>query len=411
MHAGHLMLGDLYREAERASPRTEAARSLARAADARISWAGLPPDPVVQLGFMNYSVPALEPMNTIGMIQLQVMQMLPLGGKLGLSSRAARARASAAESRAADIAWEVRNDAAMAFYDLYAVDHSLLAASETLRLLRDAASTAASMYRVGEGRQADVLRAQVEIARMTEDTVRMQAMKAAMTARLLALLDRPLDAAIAAPAMPVFPTALPSLDSLERLASLARPMLKAGERELDAARAGELLAGRELWPDLQLGVQLGRGAGDMGAEWMGSVMLGASVPVFARGRQLRMRDEAAAMTAMAAAELRAMQAATRGRLAEAHANLRRARNLTALYRRTVIPQVEAAASSAVAAYRVGSADFMTVLDTRMIIYRYRHELHVLEAEEGKAWAELEMLTGRQLVDPFTMAPDGAGGAR
>jgi len=56
-------------------------------------------------------------------------------------------------------------------------------------------------------------------------------------------------------------------------------------------------------------------------------------------------------------------------------------------------------------------DFMTLLDNRMSVNRYRQELHTLEAEEGKAWAELEMLTGQRLVDPFTTAPRGAGGAQ
>ena len=409
--AVRLVLGELYRDARRANPRSEAARSLARAADARVSWAGLPPDPEVQLGFMNYELPSLAPMDPIGMVQLQVMQMLPLGGKLGLSRQTARAQASAAEARAADVAWEIRAEVAMAFYDLYATEQSLTVARETLRVLQDIARTTEAMYRVGEGRQADVLRAQVEIARMTEDTVRMRAMRAGMAARLLALLDRPQQAGVGSPAIPEFPTAVPSVDSLERIAYSYRPMLEAGERELEAARSSERLAYRELWPDLQLGVQLGRRGGEMGTEWMGSLMVGASVPVFARGRQLRMRDEAGAMTAMAAADLRAMQADTRGRLGEAYADLRRSRSLAALYRGTVIPQAEATVSSALAAYRVGSVDFMTLLDNRMSVNRYRQELHALEAEEGKAWAELEMLTGQQLVDPFTIAPRGAGGTR
>lgn len=408
---GPLILGELYRDAQRANPRSEAARSLARAADARVSWSGLPPDPEVQLGFMNYTLPGLAPMDPIGMTQLQVMQMLPLGGKLGLSRQAARAQASAAAARAADIDWEVRTAVAMAFYDLYATEQSLTVARETLRVLQDIARTTEAMYRVGEGRQADVLRAQVEIARMTEDTVRMQAMRIGMVARLLALLDRPQESGVGPAALPTFPLAVPSMDSVERIAYSYRPMLEAGERELEAARSSERLAYRELWPDLQLGVQLGRRGGEMGIEWMGSLMVGASVPVFARSRQLRMRDEAGAMTAMAAADLRAMQADTRGRLGEAYADLRRSRNLAALYRGTVIPQAEATVSSALAAYRVGSVDFMTLLDNRMSVNRYRQELHTLEAEEGKAWAELEMLTGQQLVDPFTMAPRGAGGPR
>jgi hypothetical protein len=44
---------------------------------------------------------------------------------------------------------------------------------------------------------------------------------------------------------------------------------------------------------------------------------------------------------------------------------------------------------------------MTLLDDRMSVNTYRQELSTLEADEGKAWAELEMLTGRALIDAKT----------
>ena len=64
----------------------------------------------------------------------------------------------------------------------------------------------------------------------------------------------------------------------------------------------------------------------------------------------------------------------------------------------MLPQAEATVSSALSAYRVGSVDFMTLLDDRMTVNKYRQELSVLEADQGKSWAELEMLTGRVLFD-------------
>ena len=90
------------------------------------------------------------------------------------------------------------------------------------------------------------------------------------------------------------------------------------------------------------------------------------------------------------------------------AMLNRARRLSQLYRTTVLPQAEAAVSSAEAAYRVGKVDFMTVLDDRMTVNRYRMELVALQAEEGKAWAELEMLSGRELIDARTVAVTTSG---
>lgn len=409
-------LGDLYAQVQRANPRVAAARALVRAAQARVPGATRPPDPQLQLGFMNYTIPGLARMETLGMTQLQLMQMVPLGGKLGLAGRVAGARAAATKERVQDVVWELRRQTAMAFYDLYATDRQLQVSRETLRVLQDIARTAEAMYRVGQGRQADVLRAQVEIARMAEDTLRMQAMRQTMMARLNALLDRDAATLIATPALPQFPATMPLKAWLDSTASGGRPMIRAGLRDVRAANASVALARRELIPDLQVGVQYAQRASSMSGtntvgaaaparttERMGSLMIGASVPIFARARQLQMRTEANAMKAMAEADVAAMRAETRGKLGEAYADLTRARNLERLYRTTILPQAEATVASALSAYRVGEVDFMTLLDGRMTVNTYRQELATLEAEEGKAWADLEMLTGRDLIDANTIA--------
>jgi cobalt-zinc-cadmium efflux system outer membrane protein len=405
--SGRLRLADVYRDVRQHSPRAEAARSLARAAQARVPSAKLPPDPQIQLGFMNYTLPGLRPMDPIGMTQLQLMQMVPVAGKLGLSGRVAGAQAVAQGERARDVEWELRSDVAMAFYDLYRTDYGLAVARETIRLLQDVRRIAEAMYRVGEGRQADVLRAQVEIARMVEDTIRMTTMRTAMAARLNAILNRPFETMVDSPALPEFPDSVPSLEELVMRAQTERPMVKAGEREVEAAEAQTRLARREIWPDLTVGLQYGQRQSEMGVERMGSLMVGASIPIFAGARQLRMREEAAAMRQMAVSDLAAMRADTRARVTEAYASLVRARNLASLYRTTIIPQAEATVSSALAAYRVGGVDFMTLLDNRMTVNTYRQELFTLEAEQGKAWADLEMFLGRELFDANAVAADSA----
>ena len=118
---------------------------------------------------------------------------------------------------------------------------------------------------------------------------------------------------------------------------------------------------------------------------------------------VRMPEPDPAVLLRREAIIAAMRADTRARVAEAYASLTRARSLATLYRNTVPPQAEATASSALAAYRVGGVDFMTLLDNRMAVNRYRQELFRLEAEEGQSWAELEMLLGRQLFDANSVA--------
>jgi outer membrane protein TolC len=243
-----------------------------------------------------------------------------------------------------------------------------------------------------------VLKANVEIARMTEDLVRMRTMRLAAASRIGGLLDRDIDSTLASPALPGFPLELPPLDSLQTWAERNRPMIRAGKEDVRAADASLRLAEREIWPDLQIGVQYAQQGGAMGQQRMGSLMIGATLPVFARSRQLGMREDAEAMKAMALADIAGMRAETRARVTETYANLVRARDLTTLYRTTILPQSRAAVTSSLAAYRVGQVNLMTLLDNQMTVNRYQQDVFTLEAEQGKAFADLEMLIGRELVD-------------
>jgi len=141
-----------------------------------------------------------------------------------------------------------------------------------------------------------------------------------------------------------------------------------------------------------------------------SMMFGFSVPITAGSKQKAMQREAEAMRAASAADLSSVKADTRGRLGELYAEVRRTESLGALYRQTVLPQADAAAASALGAYRAGTVDFMTLLDSQMSAARYRRELVQLDAEQGKALAELEMLTAAPLLDPNS-AMDSQGAVR
>jgi cobalt-zinc-cadmium efflux system outer membrane protein len=394
-----LRLAEIYDIATTRSAKMKGTAALAAAARSRVASAGRPPDPELQLGFMNRSLPSLAPMDPLGMTQIQLMQMVPTPGKLGLAGRIASETASAAEARSVESRWEVRAEGAMAFYDLYTINRQLEIATQTKTLVADIAKVAQVMYSAGEGRQADVLRAQVEVAKMSAEIIRMQAMREAMAGRLLGILDLPQESKLGIPQLPDFPDDLPSLGELTSQAENERPMITAGQREISAAIAGEKLARKEIWPDLQVGVQYGWQQGPMGKERMGSLMLGATVPIYARSRQLKMREEAAAMRSMAEAEVATMRASTRARMTELFAEFTRARNLTNLYRTTVLPQSEGAVAASFSAYRAGTVNLMTVLDNQMILNTYRQELIELEASRGKAIAEIEMLLGRELFNP------------
>ncbi len=407
--APRLSLAEVYATVGGDNPRIAAADALAAAARARIGPVSRWPDPAIQLSLMNRNLPGLGLQDPLGMNQIQVMQMVPIAGKVGLSVQAARADAEAESARAREVRWEVRARAAMTFYDLYQADRSLTTMVDSRRLLQEVVQAAGTMYAAGRSRQADVLRGQVELARMDEEIIRMQSMREAMAARLNTLRGLPADAPVAAPLLPQFPDSFPDRAALEARALGDRPMLAAGAARVAGAGVRARRAGREIWPDLTLGVIYGqRPMSGGGTERMGSFMLGFTLPLSAGSRQRQMEAEADAMSAMAEADLADMRNETRGRVGELHAELLRARSLARLYRTTLLPQVEALAASTLSGYRAGTVDFMTVLESRMALLRVNQERFRFDAETGKSVAELEMLTATELLDPASIA-DHTGG--
>ncbi len=405
-----LSLSAVHAALEAGTPRVTAALAAARAATERIAPSRRPPDPELQFGLMNRELPGFGLSDPLGMNQIQLMQMIPVAGKLGLAAGVQRARAAAATAQADEVGWVERSRATMAFYEIYAADRSIQIMRETQRLLHDLVRTSETMYAVGDARQADVLRAQVELARVTGDLVRMEAMRTSAAARLNAVLDRPAMSPVGPAAEPPWVTELPSTDSLVSLALTRRPMLLAGNETLRAASLSERLARRELWPDLEVGLQYGWRGMEDGTMHMASLMLGVRVPIWAGSRQQAMRREALAMREMASADLQAMEADTRGRVGELTASIARAQRLRALYTGSILPQAEATAASALAAYRVGRVDFMTLLEAQMSVNQYRQDTVNAAAELGQAIAELEMLTVTSLLPDHPPTGAVSGGA-
>lgn len=391
-----LQLSEAYALAHSSNPMLRAALELVSAKRSMEGSARLPPDPQLQLGLMNASLPGLGlDMPTAMAPAVQLMQMLPFPGKLSASGQIARLETESASLEADGTWWEVRTSTAMAFYEIYEADERIRVMSETVRLLEDFRQVAQAMYAAGEGRQSDVLRASVEVARMDAEISRMQAMRVSATSRLNASLGRGADVRVASVELPPLPSDLPSRDELRSWAE-ERPLVAEGRNGLERSRARRKLAARELWPDLTIGVQYGQRPGEMGTERMGSFMLGFSLPVFAGSRQLRMRDEASAMERMAEAELAEARTIVDGRIGELVAELESTQELVRLYRSEVLPQADVNVSSAYGGYRVGSVDFMTLIDAQMTVNRYQEELHSLLARYGSLVAELEMTIGRQL---------------
>lgn len=374
-----------------ANPMLLASRFTADAAAQRVGPAGVLPDPELQLGLMNRMISdfgsTADPMT---MNQVQLMQMLPWPGKLGLARRAAQHTAGAARADADEQARMIEAQVRMAYFEVASSDRSLDVMRRTQGLLRDFLQISTTMYAVGGAGQQDVLRAQVDVARMGEEITRMEQERVAMAARLNALLGREAGVPVPAVELPEPDSEPPPADSLIALALVRRPALHAAAERVSAADATLAGARRELYPDLQVGVAYqSRPAYDN----MISLMVGISLPIFAARRQLPMRRQMAAMRDMSAAELLSLRNETTARIVETRARAVRDRDLVQLYHSSILPQARSAVQAALASYRVGRVSFMQLVDDQMTVNRYEIETIRLLADYQQAMGELTALTG------------------
>lgn len=374
-----------------------------RAASARIRPAGTLPDPQLRLGAMNYMLPGLSPRgDPLTMNQLTLMQMLPVNGTLALRRRVARFDSTRIAEGAEAAALQVERNVRARYWELYHADQALNVMNGTLGVLRDLASIAASMYAVGTVPQSDVIRAQTAITRMEQEIETMRLDRVRAVAELNAAMGRAAEAPIFLPPqdphqehhaamLPLNTPPLPPLDSLAAMAELASPLLSSGRAMIGGAETGQVIARRMIWPDLTVGVTYGQRTG---GNDMVSLEVGASVPLFAGSRQYRMRDEARAMRESAEADLAVMRLELRAQIQVAREEAESARRQLERIAGTLIPQATASYEASLSAYRVGRADFASVLDARMTLLDYQHDVHSYEAMYGAAVAEVDRLIGR-----------------
>ncbi len=389
-HRDTLGLTDAVEVALDANPSLKAARLRADAATQRIAQSGAPPDPRLSVGLMNRPIDGFGASERMTMNVVQWTQTFPWPGTLGFGKDRARYLADAEAYTAIEVERQILSRVKTVYYQLAFTDRALDVMQDTRELLRNFLDVSMTMYAVGSGRQQDALQAQVSVAQMTEDIMVMEQDRVALAARLNALLGRGAVSMIPALELPPASDAVPAVDSLMALAVESRPALHAARARVEAAEAGYRQARRELYPEVI--VTVGYGQRPQFSD-MATVMVGLSVPLWAASRQLPMRRELAAVRTMQEAMERNLYNETFAEITQRRADAERARHLVALYATSVLPQARAAVESALSAYRVGSVDYMTLVENELTVNRYEIASIRLIAEYHSALAALEVLIG------------------
>ena len=377
-------------QATRLSPEIAARALDAAAAEAGARAAGSLPDPTLRL--TQDEIDVLSGQRRPKQIYA-IEQDFPLWGKLGLKAAAGRAQADIARAEGRAVEAELAEQVKITFAQYWVAHRAITVLGEVLGIDRGIIETARSRYAQGSGSQADVLRASAALTRHQAEIARFVAQKRAAQGVLNVLLQRDPAATLAPPRqLRPLPRAA-ALAPAELIVRANNPRVAAAKSRIAAADANRQLARQEWYPNVTLTVGAidRNGYGPNG--YMGSVAL--RVPL---QWGLHNAQESQAQAELRAAETRrdaAVQDVAR-EIAQATASLAGARETERLTRDQLLPQLDAAVRSAVAAYGNGRTELTPVLDAARELSEAKLALLAAQLDGQRQLAAIERLIGGAL---------------
>lgn len=388
-------LDELVREAVAKNPAIQSAERKAEAVRHRVPQVKTLPDPVVSVGWAGNAVPfSVQQGDPSSYRGVNALQAIPLG-KLGLRGKVAEREGEAASWESESTRRRVVAGVKTAYYEYFYVHTALEITRKNHGLLEKLARIAEVRYQVGKGIQADVLRAHVELSRLRQRMTVLEQQEDTARVRLNTLLFRDPEAALGPPAaVPPAPFDQ-TLEQLYELAGANDAELQRQQKLVEREQVTVALARKDYVPDLSVGwmYQQRPGMPDMNG-----ATFSVNIPIFFKSKQ-RERVKEAQLELESTARARDDRKTTLSfEVKEQYLAARAAAELVKLYSQGVVPQSSLALESSMAAYEVGTADFLTVITNFTTVLDYETEYYRELANQRIALAKLEALVGVELTN-------------
>ena len=318
-------------------------------------------------------------------------QEFPYPGKRGLRAQVAQHEVAISGAEKNAVVWDVLTRLKLAYFQLAASQRIMSILQKNQETAEEIDRAAEARYRVGEGTQEDVLRAQLQRTKLLNDLSMRRRESAQAQVVLKALLNRTPES----PDINAEPLSAHHLPPSEALIATLRdknPELRTSTERISQGQAAVELAKREKRPDFGVQYIWQHTASNFRDYYMATF----SVKLPNRSRLRAVEGEAQAKLAQAQAEKDSRLKQMESDLGEQIAIVQTAEQQLNVYEQGLIPQGEAALDAGLAGYRAGKQEYQGLLASFADTLQLAIEREQTLVEHESAIARIEGLIGEEL---------------
>jgi outer membrane protein, heavy metal efflux system len=319
-------------------------------------------------------------------------QELPYPGKLRLKGEVANREADTQQAQADVVRASVTEQAKLVYLRLAYLEATLAILQQSDAVLQPLIQSGLSQYSLGQGSQADVLKAQLEHTKILREVTMHHQEMGQLQADLKQLLHRSQDSADILPEQLIATPLRYTSEELQALVQDHNPTVQMDTNAVKKQDAQLKSAQRDGKPDFNVGYmfeQTGSGYRDYYA-----LTLNMRLP-----RRRRVEGEITEATELLSQSKQELDSQVQQQLAEVQKQyivVTSTDELLKEYQEGLIPQAEAAFHSEEAAYQSNKEQFAPVLSSLLDVLSFEHDYQQALLDHETALAHLETLTGATL---------------
>lgn len=329
-----------------------------------------------------------------------ISQKIPFPGKLetkaDIATTASRQKYAEYEKVKLQYLYEVKD----AYFEFWFLHKMILVTEKNMELLKHFEGVAQSRYKSNIGSNQDLLKAQLELGKLENDLLTFNDYKHPITARLNAVLNRPIDAFLEAPAE-LHHQIIPLDDQLILSVFYENnPDLENATLRIEENKKRVWLARLDYLPDFMIGydyVHIDERPLTMmdNGKDASSLIFSANVPLWL-GKQASRLEEAKSNQRFSEANKIQIENNLLAKIKMITYRIKDAQRQIQLYRDALVPKAEQSLKASEAAYSAGSVDFLNLIDSERSLLAFQLSYYKAIRDYEQRFAEIEMIVGQSL---------------